>query len=103
MHGRLFPGLVILTTAISVGCGGAGVSSSRTSDGTTPVAAGTRRIPSDFEFWSSRGRGGKRSIGHTHGGRRQHYGEICGLERRRIFGERYRISYYHSGWAERSP
>ena len=40
MHGRLFPGLVILTTAISVGCGGASVGSGRTSDGTTPVAAG---------------------------------------------------------------
>ncbi len=40
MHGRLFPGLVILTTAISVGCGGARVGSNRTSDGITPVAAG---------------------------------------------------------------
>ena len=40
MHGRLFPGLIILTTAISVGCGGASIGSSRTSDSTTPVAAG---------------------------------------------------------------
>ena len=39
MHGRLFPGLVILTTAISVGCGGASVGSSQTGDGTM-VAAG---------------------------------------------------------------
>lgn len=60
MHGRLFPGLIILTTAISVGCGGASVGSSRTS-GTTPVAAGELAVsPKTLNF-------GQVPVGKTRG------------------------------------
>jgi hypothetical protein len=50
MHGRLFPGLVILTTAISVGCGGASVGFSRTGDGTTVAASELAVSPRTLNF-----------------------------------------------------